>query len=72
MDKEDLDDTLLSDTLKSIGLEESVVSWTKVWVRKKPLDLCACEIEEHEHGVGAGANSTLLSEGGGSSLFSAE
>jgi hypothetical protein len=30
------------------------------WLRKKPMDLCACESEEHEHGVGAGANNTLL------------
>ena len=32
------------------------------WFRKKPMDLCACEIEEHEHGVGDGVNSTLMSD----------
>ena len=62
MDKEDLDATLLSDTLESIGLAESAAARAKVWLRKKPIDLCACESEEREHGVGAGANSTLLSD----------
>ncbi len=63
MDKEDLDATLLSDTLQSIGLAESDVARAKVWLRKKPIDQCACESEGHEHGVGAaGANSTLLSD----------
>jgi hypothetical protein len=32
----------------------------KVWLGKKPMDMCVCESEEHEHGVGAGANTTLL------------
>ena len=34
----------------------------KVWLQKKPMDLCACESEEHEHGVGAGVDTTLLSD----------
>ena len=33
---------------------------TKVWLRKKTMDLCAREIEEHEHGVGAGVNTSLF------------
>ncbi len=45
-----------------MGLSESAAARTKVWLRKKPIDLCACESEGHEHGVGAGANSTLLSD----------
>ena len=54
--------TLLSDTLQSMGLTESVTSRARVWLRKKTMDLCAFESEEHEHGVGAGVNSTLLSD----------
>jgi hypothetical protein len=46
---------------------ESAAGRGKVWLRKKPMDLCACESEEREHGVGAGANTTLLS--GSSGLF---
>jgi hypothetical protein len=33
--------TLLSDTLKSIGLGESAAARVKVWFRKNPMDLCA-------------------------------
>ena len=54
--------TLLSDTLSSIGLGESATERSKVWFRKKPIDLCVCEREGHEDGVGAGANSTLMSD----------
>ena len=62
VDEEGVDTTtLLSDTLLSIGLTESVSVRTKVWVRKKPMNLCACESEEHDHEVGAGVNTTLLS-----------
>jgi hypothetical protein len=43
----------------SKGLAESAAAGAKVWLRKKPMDLCAWESEEHEHGVGAGANTTL-------------
>jgi hypothetical protein len=35
---------------------------TKVWLRKKPMDLCACESEEREHGLGVGVNTTLMSD----------
>ena len=62
MDIEGVDTTLLSDTLQSIGLAESADGRSKVWLGKKPMDLCACENEEHEYGVGAGANTTLLSD----------
>ena len=62
MDIERVDGTLMSDTLQSIGLTESAAARAKVWLRKKPIDLCACESEGHEHGVGGGANSTLLSD----------
>ena len=62
MDKEGVDDTLLSDTLQTIGLAESDVDRGKVWLWKKTMDLCACESEEYEDGVGAGVNSTLLSD----------
>ena len=54
--------TLMSDTLQSIGLAESAAVLVKVWLRKKAMDLCACEREGHEHGVGVGVNSTLLSD----------
>ena len=40
MDKEDVDTTLLSDTLQSIGLGESSVGRGKVLLQKKPMDLC--------------------------------
>jgi hypothetical protein len=46
---------------------ESAAGRAKVWLRKKSMDLCACESEEREYGVGAGANTTLLS--GSSGLF---
>ncbi len=54
--------TLMSDTLQSTGLAVSATTRAKVWLKKKPVDLCACESEEHEHGVGAGANTTLMSD----------
>ena len=44
-----------------MGLPESA-GRAKVWLLKKPIDLCACEREEREDGVGAGVNSTLLSD----------
>jgi hypothetical protein len=53
---------LLSDTLQSIGLAESASERAKVWLRRKTMELCACESEEHEHGVGAGVNITLMSD----------
>jgi hypothetical protein len=62
VDIEGVEATLLSDALQSIGLGESVPVRVKVWLRKKTMDLCACESEEHEPGVGAGANTTLLSD----------
>jgi hypothetical protein len=46
----------------SISLAESAVVRTKVWLRKKPIDLCVCESEEHDHEKGAGVNTTLLSD----------
>ena len=36
----------------SIGLVEYSVSRSKVFLRKKTMDLCVCESEEHEHAVG--------------------
>ena len=57
-----MNSTLMSDTLQSIGLGESATRRTKVWFRKKPIDLCVWESEECEHGVGVGANSPLLSD----------
>ena len=62
MDKGDLDTTLLSDTLQSIGLAESADARAKIWMRKKAMDLCACESEEREHGVGAGVNGIITSD----------
>ena len=52
-----------------------VRSRAKVWLRKKPMDLCACESEDHEqpmdlcvcesegreHGVGAVVNTIIMS-----------
>ena len=61
MDKEGVDATLLSDTLQSIGLTESVPVRAKGWLKNKPMDLFVCESEEHEHGVGTGVDTTLLS-----------
>ncbi len=52
----------MSDTLQSVGLTESAVARAKVWLRKRPMDLCACESEEHEHGVGAGVNAIIMSD----------
>jgi hypothetical protein len=40
--------TLLSDTLQSIGLTESVATRVQGWFRKKPMDLCVSENEEHQ------------------------
>ncbi len=34
----------------------------EVWLRKKPVDMCSCEIEECEDGVSAGANATVKSD----------
>ncbi len=31
-------------------------------LRKKTMNLCACDSEEREHGVGTGVNATILSE----------
>ena len=50
MDKEDVDPTFLSDTLKSIGLTEFTTGRVKVWSRKKTMDLCVYESEEYEDG----------------------
>ena len=52
--------TILSETLKVVGLTESVRR--SFWLRRKPMNLCACDNEEREHGVGAGVNATILSE----------
>ena len=49
MDIEGVDPTLLSDTLQSIGLEESTTGRVEVGLRKKPVDLCSFESEEREH-----------------------
>ena len=62
MDIEGVDATVLSDTLKSIGLAESAAARAKVWLRKKTMDLCACESEEHENEVGAGVNAIIMSD----------
>ncbi len=43
--------TLMSDTLYSIDLTESVVSRVKS-VEKKPVDLCGCEKEDREDDPG--------------------
>ncbi len=45
-----------------IRFAESAATRTKVWLRKKTMDLCTFESEEHDHGVGTGVNTTLLSE----------
>jgi hypothetical protein len=45
-----------------IRFAESAAARTKVWLRKKIMDLCTFESEDHDHGVGAGANTTLLSD----------
>jgi hypothetical protein len=42
-----VDDTLLSDTLQSIGLEESASGRTKVWLRKNSWT-CVDIREDHE------------------------
>jgi hypothetical protein len=48
---------------EELNLEEIEVSHTLGgWLRKKPMDLCACESEEDENGVGAGPNTTLMSD----------
>jgi hypothetical protein len=36
------------------------LTWTRVRLRKNPMNLCACE--ELRHGEGAGAHATLLSD----------
>ena len=57
--------TLLSDTLRSIGLVEcditECVTRVKVWFRENHMDRCVCESEEHDHWVGDGVNTSLLS-----------
>jgi hypothetical protein len=50
VDIEAVDATVLSDTLKSIGLTESVAARAKVWLRKKNMELCVYESEEYENG----------------------
>jgi hypothetical protein len=52
--------TMLSETLKVVGLAEA--ARRPFWLRKKPMNLCACDSEEREHGVGASVNATMLSE----------
>jgi hypothetical protein len=37
---EGVDDTLLSDTLQSVGLRESSDTRSKVWFRQKNMNLC--------------------------------
>ena len=51
--------TILSETLKVVGLAESVRR--SFWLRRKPMNLCVCDSEECDHWVGAGVNSTILS-----------
>jgi hypothetical protein len=55
-----VNDTMLSETQKVISLEESAVRALRL--RKKPMNLCACDSEECENGVGVGVNDTMLSE----------
>ncbi len=52
----------MSHALQSVGLAESAATRTKVWLRKKTMDLCACESEEHDHEVGAGVNAIIMSD----------
>ena len=52
--------TMLSETQEVVGLAEA--SRRAVRLRKKPMDLCACDREQSERGVGAGVNATILSE----------
>ena len=40
--------TMLSETLEVIGLAEA--ARRPFWLRKKPINLCACDNEEREHG----------------------
>ena len=42
-----VNDTMLSETQKVISLEESAVRALRL--RKKPMNLCACDIEECEN-----------------------
>jgi hypothetical protein len=37
----------------SVGFTKSAAAMTKVWLRKKTMDLCASESEEYEQGFGA-------------------
>jgi hypothetical protein len=53
---------VLSDTHQTKGLTECATGRSKVWLRKKHVDLCLSENEESEHVVGAGVNTTLLSD----------
>ena len=54
--------SMMSDTLLSIGLTESTCGRTKVWFRKKPMELYPSENEEPEYRVGDGVNGNLLSD----------
>ncbi len=56
--------TLNQGEVKGVGVmkDEELKPRAKVWLRKRPMDLCACESEEHEHGVGAGVNAILMSD----------
>ena len=40
--------TMLSETLEVVWLTETVRR--PFWLRKKTMNLCACDSEEHEHG----------------------
>ena len=57
-----MNSTLLSDTLWSIGLGEPAAGRAKVWLRKKTMELCACESEERDHGVGPDVNASIRSD----------
>ena len=48
-------------TLESIGLAESAAR-AKFRLRKKHMNLCACESVEREHGVDVSVNATVMSE----------
>ncbi len=41
-----------------MSLGESVAGRGKVWLRKRPMNLCSFESEDHEDGVGVGVNTT--------------
>ena len=52
--------TMLSERIGIISLAESAARAFRL--RKKTMNLCACDSEEREYGVGAGVNATILSE----------